>query len=235
MTVIIDDKFTGETVTVDLDAHTPDTVGTGWTIIEQTGARDIRIRGDLSENHASGEAENSDRALYTAQGSYTINDYDIEITILTIDSADDLAWIMGRVTDSSNYYAAGFVSVAGTDLFLVKNVATTVTTLSSADTDLIVNNAVIKLEIRNAAKKVFIDNVEKLTDPDDILTSIGEAGLALGNIRNSTDDLGAQWDLDNFLVTDTVVPSGRIMASLAGAGGLAGYGGIAGQGGGLAG
>ena len=210
---VIDDKFSGETTLVDLDAHTPDTTGTGWTVLDQTGIRDIRIAGQVGNEFASGEPESSDRTLYTAQGTYPSNDYDVEIDLLSVDTADDLAWLLGRVTDSSNYYAAGFVSTAGTDLYLVKKVAGVVTTLGSADTDGVVNGAVIKLEIRDATKRVFIDNVQKLSDPDDALTSIGEAGVGMGNVRTAGDDLGGAWEMDNFLVTDAGAPPDELIQS----------------------
>lgn len=209
MTIVIDDKFSGESAEIDLDAHTPDTVGTGWTIIEQTGGRDLRISGDIGAEELSGEAQNSVRSLYTAQGTYTVNDYDVEIDVTAADTGDDVAWLLGRVTDSSNYYGAGFVVTAGTDLWLVKNVAATVTDIASADADWAAS-ATIKLEIRDAAKKVFVDDVEKISDADDALTSVGEAGVALGNIRAADDDMGAAWRMDNFLVTDTAGAGGSV-------------------------
>ena len=197
---IIDDKFSGESAIVDLDAHVPDTTGTGWTLLEQTGAKDLRIRGDLGDEFLSGEAEDSERTLYTAQGTYPSNEYDVEIDVLVADTGDDRAWLLGRVTDSNNYYAVGFVIGAGGDLELVKKVAGTVTLIDNIDTDWTAP-ATIKFQIRDATKKVFIDDIEKISTTDNALTSTGEAGLALGNIRQSTNDLGSLWDLDNFLVT----------------------------------
>jgi hypothetical protein len=202
---IIDDKFTGEGSDVDLDTHTPDTTGTGWTNIETTGTRSIFVEtgggGAPADVIRAEAAENSDRTIYTAQGTYLENEYDVEIDVVNTDSGDDWAWLIGRLTNSSNYYAAGFVVSTVTDLFLVKKVSNTFSLIGSADTDWS-GSVTMKLEIRDAAKKIFIDDVEKVSSSDNTLTFVGDAGVALGNIYISTFDIGAGWDLDNFLVTE---------------------------------
>ena len=203
MTVVIDDKFT-EGSDANLVDHTPTDTGTGWTEIERTGARFGKIfaPGTVSAN----STENDDRCLYTAQGTYTTADYDVELLLGefgTITSVQPFI-IMGRLTDSSNYYAAiVYEALAGNDLFIGKKVAGTWTDLASADTDIAVTE-VLKLELRTVAKKVYLDDVEKLSTADNALTSVGEAGLGLGNVRVSTDDIGNLWDNDNFLVTELV-------------------------------
>lgn len=207
MTVIVSDTFSGEGADVDLDTHTPDTVGTGWTNIETTGTRSIFVETATPANVIRAEGpENSDRTLYTAQGAYAGNEYDVEIDIVNTDTSDDWAFLLGRLTDSSNYYAAGFIANANVDLRLVKKVANVFSNLGTADSDLVASGATIKLEIRDANKKIFIDDVEQFADNDDALTSTGEGGVAFGNILTATFDIGSGWDLNNFLIEDTAVP-----------------------------
>jgi len=205
MAIVIDDKFTVGSNT-DLDAHTPTDVGTGWTEIENTGDTSRKARILASTDRVKiNTTDGNDRKLYTAQGTYTVNDYDVEVDVQEDDSADDPFWLLGRVTDSSNYYGAAFIDGAGTDVFIVKKVTGTVTDLASADSDFNSGTwagVTIKFEIRDATKKSFGDTTELLSTTDDVLTSVGEAGMAWGNIRLSTDDAGALWNVDNFLVTE---------------------------------
>ena len=202
---VIDDGFSGESADVDLDTHTPDTTGTGWTNIETTGTRSIFVEFDTPADVVRVEGpENSDRTVYSAQGTYPSNEYDVEIDCINSDSGDDVAYLIGRLTDLNNYYAMGFLNNAADDIFLIKRVASVFTTFATGDIDINPAGVTLKFEIRDATKKIFYDNVERLSDPDDELTSIGEGGIAFGNIRLANDDLGHTWDLDNFLVTDFV-------------------------------
>ena len=206
---IIDDKFTVSS-DVDLDAHTPTDAGTGWTEIENTGdagriARVLAAEDFLGINIG----ENLDRKLYTAQGTYPGAEYDIEIDILADAQTNDPFWLLGRVTDADNYYCAGIYDSTDIDVRLLKKVATTVTEIDSADTDFNSGtwaSTTIKLEIRDAAKKLFANDgggyTELLSSADNALTSTGEAGVAWGNIRTFGEDVHHDWHVDNFLVTD---------------------------------
>ena len=210
MAVVIQDAFTVGADT-DLKNHTPTDVGTGYTEIENTTiAAFWQVNAAADRLHSSG-IDSSDRFLYTAQGTYTSAEYDVQIGINNQAGADDPLWLLGRVTDTSNYYGAAFYANVGTDIYIIKNVADTVTDLASADTDFNGNNwagTTIKFEIRDATKKIFADDgggmTELLSDPDNAITAVGEAGLALGNIRFATDDV-ALWRCDDFLVTEAAV------------------------------
>ncbi len=213
MAVVIDDLFTVG-INTDLVDHAPTDAGTGYTEIENTGAtRKAFIPATTDRVELDGD-DNNNRILYTAQGTYTSNEYDVEIEIRADGVADDLFWLLGRVTDTSNYYAAGIEDAAGTDVWLVKKVGGTVTDLDSADTDF--NGGTwgvtsLKFEIRDGTKKIFGDDsggkdsyTELASTTDDALTSVGEAGIAYGNIRLSTDDVDNGWKVDGLLVTEVV-------------------------------
>lgn len=203
MTIVIDDKFT-EASTVFLTDHTPTDVGTGWTEIERTGTSRAQIFGPTDTIFAPAEVD--DRSLYTAQGTYTSADYDVEIQLAEFNplGSENPFILLARVADSSNYYAALVYKNAGTDLYIGKKVATTWATLNSADTDLALTE-VMKFELRGTALKVYLDNVEKVATTDGDLTAAGEAGLGWGNVRVSTDNIDNDWDNDNFLVTEFAI------------------------------
>ena len=208
MAVVIQDAFTVASNT-DLGVHTPTDVGTGYTEIEDTAGTFATIT--ASTDLLRADASNvSDRLLYTAQGTYTSAEYDVEIDVITDSLTDNLFFLLGRVTDENNYYAIGLTDVAGTDVWLIKKVASVVTVLASGDSDFNSgdwNGTNIKFEIRDAAKKFFAEVggggfSELLSDTDNVLTSVGEAGVAWGNIISANDDISSSWTLDNFLVTE---------------------------------
>jgi hypothetical protein len=210
MTVVIDDVFT-VAFNTDLVDHTPTGVGTGYTEIENTGTTTVVAFCDAANDRLQLTADDDDdRKLYTAQGTYTSNEYDVEIEIrVRAATFNDPFWLLGRTTDSNNYYATGIERTAGVDAYLLKKVSGVVTVLDSADTDNNWTATSLKLEIRDAAKKLFWDSSggkdsysEILSTADDVITAIGEAGIAWGNIRDAGDDADASWKVDGFLVTE---------------------------------
>ena len=150
---IIDDKFTVSS-DVDLVDHTPTDAGTGWTELENSGLATRFARILAAEDFvALNGLDASDRKLYTAQGTYPGAEYDIEADILRDGSTDDPFWLLGRVTDVDNYYGAAIYDAAGTDAYIIKKVATSVTDIDSADTDFNSGTwlgTTIKFEIRDS-------------------------------------------------------------------------------------
>lgn len=203
MGIIIEDHFTVGS-DVDLKDHTPDTTGTGWTEIENTGTTTSLPRVLAAEDFvAMNTTDGNNRKLNTAQPGPTSAEYDVEIDILAeAVFANRPFWLLGRVLDASNYYGAFIDNTTFPDIFLVKKVSGTVTDLASADTDITWSGTTLKLELRDAAKKIYSDDVEKISNADNALTSAGEGGMAWGNIRNSNHDADSTWELDNFFVTE---------------------------------
>ena len=210
MAVVIDDLFTVASNT-DLVDHTQTDAGTGYTEIENTGTTTVVAFLDAAFDRLQLTADDTtDRKLYTAQGTYTSNEYDVEIEIrVEASTFNDPFWLLGRVTDENNYYATGIENAGGVDAYILKKVASTVTVLASADTDNAWVTSSIKFEIRDAAKKLFWDTsggkdsyVEVLTSSDNAITATGEAGIAWGNIRDANDDADSAWKMDAFLVTE---------------------------------
>ena len=228
MAIKAQDTFT-EASDTNLTDHTPDT-GTGWTtdISDETELRIIAADDELALSSAMivGEGAREDTDIGD-------DDMDVSSTLRTTLSGTDnrLTIVSGRIPsgtfDALNAYIVD-AKTQGTDSYrLQKKVAGSVTVLGAYGV-IPTSGDIVKLEIRTAAKKVFLNGTERISSVDDSL--IGNQFAGLVNRGAPTID----WRLDDFLSEDVGV-AGRIMSSITGAGGLVGEGGIAGQGGGLAG
>ena len=85
--------------------------------------------------------------------------------------------------------------------------AGTVTELASGDSGIAVND-VLMFEIRDATKKLYKNGSEELSTTDNALTSAGKAGVGLGNLFISNNDIALEWQLDDFKVTDLALDLG---------------------------
>ena len=184
--------------------HTPTLVGTAWSSIEQTGTAVWEINGNEAEASIN---EASDRVLITIDDAPPTNDFNVIVRLDSVDiAADETFFILARLTDSSNYYTSGsWPSDDAADKRIHKNVATTVTELASGDVgDGTAADKRMRFEVLDATKRMYwddaIDGGETLSTTDDALTSIGTAGIALGNIVTSTDDIGTTWDVEDFYI-----------------------------------
>ena len=202
MGVVFSDTFTGTNGT-DLPDHTPDT-GTGWTEEEKTGTQVLEI---FSGKCEASNAEADDRATYSAQPDPTVVEYDVEFVFYQASGVnDEPSHLFARFTDTSNYYLATVYSDGQTDDYkLNKTVTGSFTELASLDEAIIIGGETIKLQVRDATKKVFNGETEKLTSTDNALTSAGKAGISVGNTLVSTDDIDFTQNIDDFKVTEQAV------------------------------
>ena len=187
--------------------HTPTFIGTAWSSIEQTGTSFWEINDNEAE--ASG-SEASDRVLITVDDAHATNDYNVLVRLDVTDTlGDETFFVLARLTDSSNYYMAGaWPDDDAADKRIHKKVATTVTELATGDDgDASNSDKRMRFEVLDATKRMYWDDAieggETLSTTDDALTSIGTAGLALGNIVTSTDDIGTSWDVEDFCIFPT--------------------------------
>jgi uncharacterized delta-60 repeat protein len=202
------DTFTESSDTA-LTSHTPD-IGTGWTeVFDDTtpgtnaqviASRDIVQAGDGDETN-TGQA-------YTAQPDPTSVDQAISITLSALETDNNTkpVGIFGRRTDNDNFYYVRILP-NGHDTYdtveLWKMVSGTPTSLGSYDATLAANT-VIKLEIRDASKKVYVDGTERISSSDNTLTGAGTWGLFFGNYNGTGGNCRTTWDLDNFLAEEPV-------------------------------
>lgn len=208
---LFQDTFT-EAADTALTSHTPSPTGTSWVQIAITGASFIEVK-EATDAIANDVADIGGGEFCKSQPDPSGVDYDVEMQVITTDTgtANRRVRIHGRIVDVSNYYAVRFLPTghASNDTQLIKNVAGTVTELATVDTGLTANDT-LKLEIRDAAKKVYKNGAEILTSSDNALTAAGSAGVSCGQVSaaDSGNAIAATWRWDNYVVTEAVAPGG---------------------------
>ncbi len=186
-----------------LASHTPNLIGTGWTEQVKTGVSSWEINGNEAE--ATG-TELSDACMNTISDEPATAEYHITVRLdERLSSGDDPFFVVGRFTDTSNYYLCGaWPGSDAADKRLHKVVATTVTEIATGDLAAEVDDR-CRFEITDARKAMFWADAQgtpTISSTDDVLTSIGIAGIALGNLVTSTDDISASWDAEEFSIID---------------------------------
>lgn len=203
MTIIVSDTFT-EAVSQVLTSHTPD-IGSPWTLEEDTTSGGSNIQAASASDQARCSATTaSSRILYSSNPDPTSASYDVQLTWVTVPTgSDDPTWLFARMTDTQNYYFAGsYQGGAAADKKIFKIVSNSKTELASGDSGA-ADNDVLKFQIRTATKKLFKNGVEQLSTSDDVLTSAGRCGIALGNLgSSSTDDVNGSWAGDDYSVDE---------------------------------
>ena len=210
MTTIFDDTFT-ESSDTDLVSHTSDS-GHTWTEISSNASTKARVFAATDVCSPSANVNDSNIG-YTADVTPSTAEYDVyvELAGLPTDTGTRTAGITGRVTDSSNYYFICLLSNAhatnSTRLF--KKVAGSNTQLGSIDLTLAASD-VIKLEIKDATKKVFQNGGEQLSSGDNALTSVGKGGLGFGQ-HVGGGHTNTNWDFTRFWVEEAAAGGGDIV------------------------
>lgn len=213
MGIIVEDHFNNSGADVsDITGGgwTPDTTGTGYTEEQNTtAARTINLLAANDYINSSGTASGGHTIIITAQPNPTVAEYDIEFTNLN-DVADDTSAIaaIARFTDTNNYYAAGSRGEnSASDKSLCKIVGGVNTELASSDAGQ-VNGETYKFEVRDAAKKLFYQGVEELSNGDNSLGSVGKAGLGWGGIIFGQTSVHVSYQIDDFIITEVDAVAG---------------------------
>ena len=196
-------------VVTTLMSHTPD-VGGVWETFSTGGYASI-IKTNRCQSHQSAQEGRHCRNL----GDPATAEYDVSADI-TLGTADigALYTLLGRVTPTGQFdadvdrYVAYYQhhSTAGSRRFYMEKwVAGVQTQIATATEDIGAGTFNFKLELRDAAKKIYLDGVQKLTSADNAITQNGRGGT--GTPFNMTDTNY----IDNFLVaTPTVAAARRI-------------------------
>lgn len=188
MAIFGQDAFTDTNGTL-LTSHVPD-VGGSWTL--HTGTA-----GQIQSNRACASTAPS---IHYNGGSPASAEYDVQADLFCIDNVPDEEWeIIGRVdTGAQTYYMVHYYNGTDTwDLYKCvtgsfSNLGTFSQTLSASTT------YVCKLQIRDAAKKVYIDGVERISSADNAITAAGKAGLAF----DTTVSTSGGYHTDNWIAQD---------------------------------
>jgi hypothetical protein len=157
--------------------------------------------------HAGNFAFASNRVYPSLIGAVYANvapgtsEYDIECSYQVLSDVSSMG-IAGRISPSADtmYYCYYLNS----EVVLAKRVTGTITSLAVlAGFTLSVGAHTLKLEIRNAAKNVYVDGILRATSADNTITATGFAGFRAGSTATSSTGKHAS----NFTVTDLTVPA----------------------------
>lgn len=137
-----------------------------------------------------------------ASGTPATAEYTVECDYY-IASATGSSGPAGRIAPGANTYYYAYHNSPTNEWLLVKNVTGTLTTLgvwvSAVTTG---QTYVVKLELLNAAKKVYINGVERISSADNGITAAGRAGMRSGSANTSTTGR----HMTNFLAYDGTTP-----------------------------
>lgn len=200
MATVGQDTFT-EGSNTNLEDHTPE-VGAAWAV---EAATKFLIRA------ADDDVDHLNAAIEHARKGDDIGDDDMDVTGVCkcANASARIAGVTGRVASGSfnNCYEAYLNGDGGAvDVFLFKNVAGTRTQLGTWNGNLTNNTEYpLKLEIRTAAKKVYVDSVERISSSDDSLTGNNYAGIVLnGSAGGNTQTRVTSFLSESVAVEDTL-------------------------------
>lgn len=171
------DSFTDTNGTA-LDAHTGET-GATWTkvVADTTGLGAWLNGGYCMENGGS-------HGHYEASGTPATAEYDVIVPWFVKTNLGNSGHLGRKQAGAVTFYGVFF---SGTDIILYKCVAGTYTSLGTYTLNPVVGTTyVIKLQIRDAAKKIFIDGVERISSTDNVITGAGKVAIRLDNASYST-------------------------------------------------
>jgi hypothetical protein len=197
---VVTDSFTGTNGTL-LENHVGET-GATWTFHPNYPA-DLTL--------LNGRVWGPEWGLYFASGVAPTNEYDVSAD-LTVMSNSGAIGVVGRslTTGSDSLYMARY-NATGARWELVKCDSTGCANLAVSNETLAIGSTyALKLEIRNATKKLFVNGVQRASSTDNTITQVGRAGIRSGpGVTTST----TGYHLDNFSVTvppsaDTTITAG---------------------------
>lgn len=201
MAVQASDDFTGTAGSL-LSGRTASDGGT-WTK-HPSAAVDSRI---TAANKMRKNASNASLAsIHTHSYTPPTAEYDVQMNITRGTTSPIAAAGLGPVgrqdTAALTMYHARYAE--GTGWQLLRFVTGTATVLGTSATPALATGgaATLKLELRDAAKKVYVDGVELagLTSTDNTITAIGRAGIrafaGTGTLTDANAPLGDDWLVD---------------------------------------
>lgn len=222
-TTVVSDTFTEASNTA-LTSHTPD-IGTSWTQVYNTATSAVAQVNSADYLHSSA-SQNSVGITVTAQPAPSSVSQTITASVgwhgNQTENGSRGAHIIARRADGDNYYTVLMYPPARTgDSIELRKVVAGVDTLLGSYEATFNTTHTIKLEITDATKKVYVDDVERISSTDNALTSAGTWGVAWGTTEG---DIGGHvntnWRFDNMTFQETSAsesvtwPPGRFGSSV---------------------
>lgn len=197
---VVTDSFTGTSGTL-LENHVGE-VGASWTWHSNYPA-DLKLQ--------DGRVWGPEWGLYFASGIPATNEYDVRADVHVKSNAGAIGVVARSLTSGSDSLYMARYNAAFSRWELVKCISTGCTNLATYSQTLTVGSTyALKLEVRNATKKLFVDGVERASSTDNTITQVGRAGIRSGpGVTTAT----TGYHLDNFSVdpppsTDTTITAG---------------------------
>lgn len=205
MAITASDAFTG-TAGTDLDGRAADAGGT-WDAQPSAGGSSIVIS---DANRARANTAGSLHMYILPVAALVANEYDVlvDVVALSLLGSYNEIGVMGRFHASNNTGYFAVLSNTGTAyLYLVNNGS--YTELDSAAYTFSNGTHSIRLEIRDATKKLFVNSSEILSSTDNTITAIGNPGLFFYT-DGAAPASGTGPHFDNFQVDDLTGGGGEV-------------------------
>ena len=196
---VVTDTFTGANGTL-LENHVGE-VGASWTW-HPNYAADLKIQ----NNRVWGP----EWGLYFASGIPSTAEYDVTADLTVLSNAGAIGVVARASTSGTDALYMARYNATGASWELVKCTTSCTVLGSFAQTLAIGSTYALKLEVRNAAKKLYVNGVERASSTDNTITQVGRAGIRSGpGVTTAT----TGYHLDNFNVnpppsTDTTITAG---------------------------
>jgi hypothetical protein len=196
---VVTDSFTGTDGTL-LQSHTGE-VGASWSSHSNYPAA-MRLQ--------SGRLWGPEWSLYHASGIPATNEYDVKADLHVKSNAGAIGVVGRSSTSGADSLYMGRYNAGTARWELVKCISTGCEVLGFHSQTLTVGATyAVRLEIRNAAKKLFVDGVQRASSTDNAITQVGRTGIRSGpGVTTAT----TGYHLDNFSVdppsADTNITSG---------------------------
>jgi hypothetical protein len=208
------DSFT-DTAGTTLQSHTGESLT--WANHPATAGNAVITAAGRARHQAA-----SAIALVLAGSPMSDPEYDVEADFVPVTNTGTVfTGIAGRLDSTANTMYLARWNGSTNQWQLLRGVAGTFTTLQSAGATLTANQSYhVKLQIRNATKKVFVDGVEVISSADNTVTAAGSAGVRLFDSSVASDANSVH--VDNFTVTPAVAGASNVTGNLTGSAALVG-------------
>jgi hypothetical protein len=202
----VSDAFTGSNVL--LENHTPDSGGT-WVRVNSAMST---MQQQVDQGRCYGQCTASGGTEYYLNVNPASAEYDVEADVIPVTLGADYwqAGLVGRYNSANDdHYYVRYVYVPGFMRWEMYKYAGGVGSLlgSYDDTLSLGVSKHIKLELRDATKKLFVDGVERISSNDNAVAGAGHPGTFFWNNTGNVgmpSTVGLQ--LDNFGVSVAAIP-----------------------------
>lgn len=135
-------------------------------------------------NRAAGEDTGVVYQARASSGPFVNEEYDVDIVVAKVGTPTYYhAAVMGRLSaDEQNGYFASYYEergVADTELLRLYKIVAGVETLLGSWAGSVADGSTIKLEMRNASKKVLVNGTERISSADNAVSAAGYPGLRI--------------------------------------------------------